>query len=245
MYEDIYIEKLGELLGHLLHNQRGPIGAAADIIAESMSNGGVIHIFGTGHSGSIAAEPFMRAGGLLPVNAMLDGRVVMSGGSMGSSAAEKTEGLAAEIIAAHDIQPDDAGIVVSNSGRNAAPVEMAFEMKKRGIRVIAITSLQHSSAVEPTHATGKKLMDLADVVLDNAAPHGDALVEITGLGHNMGAVSTVTGAALVNSVMILAAEKMLEKGTEPLILPSGNVDSADFTKIQDAMQKYIGRIKYL
>ena len=245
MHEDIYIEKLGELLSGILDRQRGQIDAAAAIVAESMSSGGLIHIFGTGHSGTIAAEPFMRAGGLLPVNAMLDERVVMSGGSMGSSAAEKTEGLAAEILAAHDIQPDDAGVVVSNSGRNAAPVEMAFEMKKNGMRVIAITSVRHSSSVEPTHASGKKLMDLADVVLDNAAPHGDALVEIPGLNSSMGAVSTVTGAALINSVMIIAAEKMLAEGIEPIVLPSGNVDSADFTRIQEAMQKYIGRIKYL
>jgi uncharacterized phosphosugar-binding protein len=176
---------------------------------------------------------------------MLDERVLMSAGSLGSSAAEKTEGLAAEILSAHNIQPDDAGVVVSNSGRNAAPVEMAFEMKKSGMQVIAITSVRHSASVESTHATGKKLMELADVVLDNAAPHGDALVEIPGLTHRMGAVSTVTGAALINSVMIMAAEKMLAEGLEPLVLPSGNVDSADFTRIQEAMQKYIGRIKYL
>jgi uncharacterized phosphosugar-binding protein len=245
MYEDIYVEKLGVLLSGLLDRQRGQIEAAAAIVAESMSSGGLIHIFGTGHSGTIAAEPFMRAGGLLPVNAMLDERVLMSAGSMGSSAAEKTEGLAAEIMAAHDIQPNDAGIVVSNSGRNAAPVEMALEMKKSGMQVIAVTSVRHSSSVEPAHASRKKLMDLADVVLDNAAPHGDALVAIPGLNHNMGAVSTVTGAALINSVMIMAAEKMLAKGIEPLVLPSGNVDSADFTRIQEAMQKYMGRIKYL
>jgi uncharacterized phosphosugar-binding protein len=245
MHENIYMEHLAELLTGLLERQREHVEAAADIVAESMTSGGVIHIFGTGHSGSIAAEPFMRAGGLLPVDAMLDDRVVMSGGSLGSSAAEKTEGLASEILAAHDIRPDDAGIVVSNSGRNAAPVEMAFEMKKSGMRVIAITSVQHSSSVSATHPSGKKLMDLADVVLDNAAPHGDALVAIPGISQNMGAVSTVTGAALVNSVMIMAAEKMLAKGVEPLVLPSGNIDSADYTRIQEAMQNYIGRIKYL
>lgn len=245
MHENMYIEELLKLLDGLLERQRERVEAAADIVAESMANEGVIHIFGTGHSSTIAQEPFMRAGGLLPVNAMLDERVLLSGGSLASSAAEKQEGLAAEIMDHHDVRPCDAGIVVSNSGRNAAPIEMAFEMKKRGMPVIAITSIEHSSSVASSHASGRKLMDLADVVLDNAAPYGDALITISGIKTPMGPASTVTGAALINSVMILAAEKMIEKGSEPLALPSGNVEGADFARIQEAMQTYFGRIKYL
>ncbi len=245
MHEDFYIEKLVGLLRGLLDGQREKIEAAADIVARAMTGGGVIHIFGTGHSGLIAQEPFMRAGGLLPVNAMLDERVLMSAGSMASSAAEKTEGLADEILADHDVRPEDAGVVVSNSGRNAAPVEMALGMKTMGIPVIAITSVRRSSAVSSSHASGKKLMDIADVALDNGAPHGDALVTFPGMQCEMGAASTVTGAALINSVMIRAAEQMLADGAEPIALPSGNVESADFTRIQEAMRKYIGRIKYL
>ena len=93
----------------------------------------------------------MRAGGLLPVNAMLDERVLLSGGALKSTAMERQEGLAADVLAAHDIRPCDAGVVVSNSGRNAAPVEMALEMKKRGIPVIAITSVKHSGSAAPAH----------------------------------------------------------------------------------------------
>jgi uncharacterized phosphosugar-binding protein len=158
---------------------------------------------------------------------------------------EKQEGLAAEILSAHDIRPADAGIVISNSGRNAAPVEMAIEMKRHGIPVIAITSLQHSGSVTPAHAGGTKLMDAADVVLDNGAPYGDAVVRVAALDARIGAVSTVTGAALINSVFILAAEKMLAEGSEPILLPSGNVEDADFARIQSAMENYYGRIKYL
>jgi uncharacterized phosphosugar-binding protein len=245
VFENIYMRELVKLLDELLDRQRDRVEAAAEIVASALSSGGVIHIFGTGHSSLIAQEPFMRAGGLLPVNAMLDERVLMSAGSLSSSAAEKQEGLAGEILSAHDIRPEDAGIVISNSGRNAAPIEMAFEMKKRGIPVIAITSLRHSTAVSSSHASGKKLMDIADVILDNMAPHGDALIEIPGVGTKMGATSTVTGAALVNSVMILAAEKMLDRDATPLALPSGNVEAADFTRIQQAMSEYMGRIKYL
>lgn len=245
MYEDIYIGELVGLLGSLLDSQREKVEAAAGIVARAILDGGVIHAFGTGHSSLIAQEPFMRAGGLLPVNAMLDERVLMSAGSMNSSAAEKLDGLAEEILSAHDIRAQDAGIVISNSGRNAAPVEMAAGMKKRGIPVIAITSIRHSAGVSSAHSSGKKLMDLADVVLDNMAPHGDALIAIPGVDTKMGAVSTVTGAALINSIMILAAEKILAEGETPLALPSGNIETADLTRIQEAMGAYIGRIKYL
>ncbi len=245
MYEELYIRELTELLGRLIAGQRQQIGSAADIVARCMTADGVIHIFGTGHSSLIAQEAFMRAGGLLPVNAMLDERILLSGGALNSSVMEKQEGFAAEILAAHDVRPSDAGVVISNSGRNAAPVEMAIEMKKRGIPVIAITSLTHSGSVTPSHASGKRLMDVADAVLDNGAPYGDARIRLPGLGASMGATSTITGAALINSVLILAAEKMLAKGTEPVVLPSGNVLAADFERIQAAMGKYIGRIKYL
>jgi uncharacterized phosphosugar-binding protein len=245
MNEKTYINELIKLLRRLVKDQRKQIAAAAEIVARSMMNDGVIHIFGTGHSSLIAQEAFMRAGGLLPVNALLDERALPSGGSLNSSAMERQEGLAADILAAHEIHTFDAGIVVSNAGRNAAPVEMAFEMKKRGVRVIAITSVAHSTSVEPAHMSGKKLMDLADVVLDNGAPYGDALIEIPGLAARMGAASTVTGAALINAVFILAAEKMLAAGSEPVVLPSGNTQSADFSRVQEAMEKYHGRIKYL
>ncbi len=245
MYEEVYVKELIGLLGSLLRNQRQQIDSAAEIAARSMTANGVIHIFGTGHSSLIAQEAFMRAGGLLPINAMLDDRILLSGGALNSSVMEKQEGLAAEILAAHDVRPSDAGIVISNSGRNAAPVEMAIEMKKRGIPVIAITSLAHSGSVTPSHASGKRLMDTADVVLDNGAPYGDARITLPGVSAGIGATSTVTGAALINSVLILAAEKMLAKGAEPIVLPSGNVMAADYARIQAAMEKYMGRIKYL
>lgn len=245
MHEEIYIAELVSLLGGLLETQRESLEKAADIVANSMLKGGVTHVFGTGHSSLVAQEAFMRAGGLLPVDAILDERILLSGGALNSSAMEKQDGLAAEILGAHTVHREDAGIVISNSGRNAVPVEMALEMKAKGIPVIAITSVQHSSSVGPSHQSGKRLMDIADVVLDNKAPHGDSTVRIQGLACAMGAVSTVTGAAIINSVFLRAAEILLARGEEPLVLPSGNVEAADFERIQTAMGKYLGRIKYV
>jgi uncharacterized phosphosugar-binding protein len=245
MYEELYIAQLIDLVGGLVQNQRRQIDEAADVIAHSIVNDGVVHVFGTGHSSLIAMEPFMRAGGMLPVDALLDERVLLSCGALQSGVNEKQEGLAAEILAAHQVMPNDSGIVISNSGRNAAPIEMALEMKKAGMRVIAITSLRHSEAVKSSFSSGQKLKDVADVVLDNYAPCGDSLMSLPGLDTAIGAVSTVTGAALINSIFILAAEKMLLQGAEPVVLPSGNLATADYTRIQTAMEKYVGRIKYL
>jgi uncharacterized phosphosugar-binding protein len=245
MYEEQYIAQLIDLLGGLIRNQRRQIDEAAEIIAHSIMHDGVVHVFGTGHSSLIAMEPFMRAGGMLPVDALLDERVLLSGGALQSGINEKQEGLAAQILSAHQIQPNDSGIVISNSGRNAAPIQMALEMKKAGLRVIAITSLRHSDAVESSFSGGQKLKNVADLVLDNYAPYGDALMSLPGLDTAVGAVSTVTGAALINSIFILAAEKMLSQSIEPVVLPSGNLAVADYTRIQTAMEKYVGRIKYL
>ena len=245
MYEIAYVKGLIKSLETLIADQSEQIDRAAEIVAHSLMNEGVIHIFGTGHSSIIAQEAFMRAGGVLPVNAILDERVLLSGGALNSSAMERHEGLAADILGTHVSRPSDTGVVVSNAGRNAAPVEMAFAMKKRGIPVIAITSIEHSTSVATSHVSGKKLMDLADVTLDNKAPYGDASVEISDTKMRMGPVSTITGAAIINSLFILAVEKMLAEGGTPLVLPSGNVENADFSQIQEAMQKYHTRIKNL
>ncbi|MGH9903871.1 MAG: sugar isomerase domain-containing protein, partial [Pyrinomonadaceae bacterium] len=128
--------------------------------------------FGTGHSHLVADEAFFRAGGIAAVNPILDERLIFLKGALESTRAERESGLAGALIEREEITAGDVAIIISNSGRNAAPVEMALGMKARGAGVIAITNLRQSRASAPRHPGGKRLYELADVVVDNCVPVG-------------------------------------------------------------------------
>jgi len=182
-----YIDGLQSVLERIKREQEQNIELAGKIVAESISQGGIIHTFGTGHSHMIAEEIFFRAGGIAPINPILDERLIFLKGALESTRAERESGLARSLIEREDVRNVDAAIIISNSGRNAAPVEMALEMKERGVRVIAITNLEQSSSSESRHASGKRLYELADVAIDNCVPTGDALIALDGLSTKTGA----------------------------------------------------------
>jgi len=225
--------------------QREAIDRAAEILAGTIATGGAIHTFGTGHSHLLAEEPFYRAGGLVPVNPVQDRRITLSEHAIGSTQAERQAGLAVEILETHDVRAGDAAIVISNSGRNAAPVEAAVWFRERGIPVIALTSRAHSMAVEPRNSLGKRLCEVADVVLDNAGVPGDAAVAVTGVTNPMGPTSTAVGSALLHAVCIRAAELLAERGTPPAVFASANADGQDTTAAESALRAVGPRIKAL
>lgn len=240
-----YIDKLQAVLERIKTEQRRNIPAAGHIVAESLSGGGIIHTFGTGHSHIIAEELFFRAGGIAPINPILDERLVFLKGALESTRAERETGLARALIDKEDVRNGDAAIVISNSGRNAAPVEMAIEMKERGVRVIAITNLEQSRPAESRHASGKKLYELADVTIDNCVPAGDAVMTLEGLESRTGASSTVAGASIAHSIVIEAMSELLGRG-EPLpVLPSANVAGTTADTLRDVLRPYRDRIRYL
>jgi uncharacterized phosphosugar-binding protein len=154
---DRYFSLVITLLARLRESQRAAVAAAAEAIAASLAADGIVHLFGTGHSHMLAEEVFYRAGGLLPVQAMLDPAVVLSGGARRSTMTERTPGAAAKIAERYDLRARDAGIVISNSGRNPAPIEMAQLMKARAMRVIAITSVAHSSVLRRYRSTACRI----------------------------------------------------------------------------------------
>ena len=204
-----------------------------------------MHTFGTGHSHLLAEEPFYRAGGLAPVNPIQDDRITLSRSALASTAAERQDGLAAEILAQHDVRLEDAAIVISNSGRNAAPVEAALWFKERGIPVIALTSLTHSRSVTPRNRAGARLCDVADVVLDNCGVPGDAAVEVAGLAQPMGPTSTAVGSALLHAAFIAAAEQLTQEGVPPVVFPSANADAAHTADVEAAVAAVASRIPCL
>ncbi len=145
MHFESYIHELQAVLERIRREQSSAIEAAANLVADALATDGVIHTFGTGHSHLIADEAFFRAGGIAAINPILDERLVFLKGALESTRIERVSGFAKTLIEHEQIGPNDVAILISNSGRNNVPVEMALEMKSRGVRVIAITSVAQSS----------------------------------------------------------------------------------------------------
>ena len=240
-----YLEGLRTILRRIEREQAENIKRAGRLIADALNAGGVIHTFGTGHSSLIAEEAFFRAGGVAAVNPILDERLLFLKGALESTRAERESGLARALIEREDIKAQDAAVIISNSGRNAAPVEMASEMRARGAPVIAITNLQQSRLAASRHSSGKRLFELADVVVDNCIPAGDALLALPGLDSRIGATSTVAGAAVINSIIIEAVSELLRCGEPANVLPSANVEGGAADTLREILSRYSDRVRYL
>lgn len=219
------------------------IAQAAEWIADSISNDGLLHLFGCGHSHLLVEDFFYRAGGMVPVNAILETSIMLHEGAVKSSKVERMTGYARLILDNYNVKPDEVLIVISNSGINSLPVEMALSAKEKGMKVVAICSSAYFND-ETRHPSGKRLSDIADLVIDNHMPHGDALVEIPSSSVRMASGSTVAGSVILNMIMTTVAEKLIERGIEPPIYVSGNVPGG-FERNQVYINRYKERIKHL
>ncbi|HET6670693.1 MAG TPA: SIS domain-containing protein [Pyrinomonadaceae bacterium] len=240
-----YIAGLQAVLEQIKSQQLTNIKRAGQVVAAAISAGGIIHTFGTGHSHLIAHEVFFRAGGIAAINPILDERLIFLKGALESSRAERESGFASKLITREDVREEDAAIIISNSGRNAVPVEMALEMKSKGVKVIAITNLEQSLASAATHSSGKRLCEIADVTIDNCVPKGDALLSLPGANSKLGPSSTVAGAAIINSIIVAAVSELLERGEPVPVLPSANLDGVSENTLRNILAPYKSRIKYL
>ncbi len=197
---------------------------AAGHVADALGNGRRVFAFGTGHSHLLAEELYTRAGGLRGIEAVLEPSLMLHEGAAKSSALEKLTGYARILVANAGVGEGDVVVVASSSGRNAVPVEFAEESKARGATVIAVTSREHSGSVDSRAPSGRRLMEVADVVLDNTAPLGDATVSLPDRSEKVGPVSTVAGSVLLQSIVCEAALRLARNGRDPGVLVSYNVD---------------------
>lgn len=221
-----YFSTLQTLLGELGETQGPAIEAAAGEIARCIGAGGVVHVFGSGHSHMMAEEVFHRAGGLMAFNALLDPNLTLFG-TLDAGRLERTEGYAAVILASFDVRPGEVVVVVSNSGINPVPIELAREARRKGATVIAVTSAVNYARVASRHSSGQKLTDVADLVVDSRVPAGDAVLDLDGTDLRVGAASTVLGAALMNAIVAEAADRLLQAGQQPPVIVSMNVPGGD------------------
>jgi uncharacterized phosphosugar-binding protein len=240
-----YLDLVINLLQEVRDTQGEAIERAAQVIADAIQADHLVYVFGASHAGILAQELFYRAGGMVPVNPILppglttDVRPVTL-----TSKLERLPGLGAQIIAETPVARGDVLIVHSVSGRNVVTVEVAQGGKQRGAFVIAVTSLEYSRSVSPRHPGSPRLFEVADLVLDNRAPVGDALVELPGLPQKVGPSSTVTGAAMLNAVIARAASLILERGGDAPVFLSANLDGGDEHN-QKWLAHYRGRLTYL
>ncbi|MEU4573092.1 SIS domain-containing protein [Nonomuraea sp. NPDC023979] len=218
---------------------------AAGLFTRALTRGGVIQAFGSGHSEAVAMEIAGRAGGLVPTNRLALRDIVLYGDAPREALdrydLERDPAVARAILEAAPVHDDDLFVIISNSGVNGVVVELATLVKQRGHDLIAITSHAHSDAVASRHPSGRKLADLADVVLDNRAPYGDAVLPLPD-GGATGAVSTITSALIAQLVVARTVRDLLAAGQVPPVYLSANVPEGDAHNLRlEAL--YAGRIR--
>ena len=204
--------------------QTSAIEKAADLFAATILAGRMVHLFGSGHSRILVEEMWPRYGSFPGFNPIVElslsfhNLVVGANGQRQAMFLENVSGLAARILRNFDLSTQDSALVISSSGCNVVPIEMAEEFQRRGVRVVAIISRAHSEASTSKRADGKKLQDFADLVLDTGAPVGDAMVKIDGLDTPVAPGSTVGGCLLVNSIKAEVAARLTRAGQPPKVL---------------------------
>ena len=213
--------------------QTSAIEKAADLFAATIFAGRMVHLFGSGHSRILVEEMWPRYGSFPGFNPIVElslsfhNLVVGANGQRQAMFLENVSGLAERILRNFDLSSQDSALVISSSGCNVVPIEMAEEFQRRGVRVVAIISRAHSEASTSKREDGKKLQDFADLVLDTGAPVGDAMVKIDGLDTPVAPGSTVGGCLLVNSIKAEVAARLTRAGQPPKVLSSAAVVGAE------------------
>lgn len=220
-----YLLRALRIVQAVADTQEPAIRAAGDAVARALVTGGRLWAFGTGHSHLLAEELYTRAGGLDGVRAILEPSLMLHEGPGKSSTLERLPGLAAALLSQHDVRAGDVVLVASNSGRNAAPVELAEECVARGATVVAVTSLSHSRSAHSRAPSGRRLFEVADVVVDNCGVPGDAVLDVPGVDERVGSTSTAAGALIVQAIVCEAAGRMVQLGHAPAVLRSYNSDA--------------------
>lgn len=239
-----YMDYVISVLESIRSEQLSSIEACSEAFAKALRDGNNIYLFGTGHSHMLAEEVFYRAGGLVNLHPILETSLMLHEGAAKSTEIERLEGYAEIIFDSYSLKKDDVIVIISNSGRNGVCVDMASLARERGLTVIALTNLRHSKEGASRHKSGKKLYELAHIVLDNMGCVGDAGIYFDDLHRNACPTSTSAGAAILHSAVAGCIEIMLAEGIVPEVFSSSNVDGGD--EINHAfVNKYKNRIKSL
>lgn len=236
MAASAYLQRLVALVQEIEVDQIDTIQAVAARMGQSIAEGGIVHLFGSGHSHLAAEEVFVRAGTLTTVRAIWPQQI--------TDKFERVEGLGASVLRLGDVRPSEVLFVISNSGINPLPIDVALEARGRGAVTVAVSSKAHSLAAPCRHSGGKRLFEICDYFLDTHVPPGDAVLDLPGLPYRIGPASTVASVALIQATMSETVEWLLARGYEPPVRISRNLPGGDAHN--DALgERYRSRIPEL
>ncbi len=245
-----WLDAARPLLDRLAETQAEPMETASQWAADAIAADGLVHLFGTGHSRIPVEEMFPRYGSYPGFNPIVElsmtfhTQIVGANGQRQAMFIERMPGLAEVILSNFTFGPADVLMVFSASGLSAVPVEMAQGARRRGVRVIAVTSVAQSMSGEPDPVVGRRLLDEADLVIDLCTPEADALCTIDGLETPVGPGSTITAVAIVNSIKVRTAQLLAERGALPPVLTRASVIGAERSQasFDDAYREHARRV---
>lgn len=245
MLSQEYFERAIEFLAKIKESQLGKIEEAAEIISQAIIEGHALYAFGCTHSSLPVKDIFYRAGGLMLVNPIFG-----SGLSLDihpptlTSKIERIEGYGEILLEKVPIKQGDVLILVSVSGRNPVPIDVARAAKERGMTVIGLTSMEYTTHVSSRHSSGKKMYEFVDVILDNRAPPGDAILKLEGMPQKFCPISGITSIAILHALMAETVERLMAKGFTPPVYRAANVQGGEEWNAR-LLKKYEDRIFYM
>lgn len=246
-----YIAQAKVIIDRIEARQMDAIENAAEICAQTIAGDGLVHLFGTGHSRIFIEEMFPRHGSfpgfhpIVELSLTFHNLVVGSNGQRQAMFLEHVEGFGQVILRNFVFSAPDCFLLFSNSGINEVVLDVAFEAKRQNLPVIAVVSVDHCNASSALHSSGKKLTDIADIVIDNCTPAGDALVQVQGLNDPVGPGSTIGAATVTNALKCRIAEKLTTLGKPPLVLTSSYFIGSEASKkrFDDCYDDYRDRVR--
>jgi uncharacterized phosphosugar-binding protein len=245
-----YLPVAREILDRIDATQQDNIAQAAELFATTIAGGGLVHLFGAGHSRMAVEELFPRIGSIVgfhPIVELSLSYYTNVDGTMGLRQAlflERVEGFGEVLLANYDFEPGDSALVVSSTGINPVGIDVALGFQQRGVPVAAITSVAHSSQAESRHSSGRRLYEVVDITIDNCTPPGDAAVAVAGLPHPVAATSTLATTAILHALNVLVAEKLVARGAPPVVLGSPHMTSSgQGSNLEEYLAAYRSRLK--
>ena len=248
MSAEKYRESIGGVLGKIWETQIGQVRKASEVMAETIARGGLVHMFGSGHSALPVQDMFPRYGAYPGFRPLMDMRlmwtnVIGSGGAKGLLWLERREGYAQVLFENEPIRKGDVMLVFSHGGLNAVGIEVLMEARKRGLATVAITSMDNYGKCSASHSSGKRLADVADIVIDNCTPAEDALVSIEGWKAPVAAGSTVAFITIGMAIVAEVAARLAKKGKTPPVFVSPNVQGIPADQMNRVYREFEERLK--